>query len=126
MRSSTLSAAMALAACASAAPVNQAIANQTSFANNLSAYTMGFIDSSIDSSLGGHAICISGMVDVMASANIVHINCQEPADQIAVTELLVENFQDQFNAFRAARRQPEQRQRNSWHILAALLPERHD
>lgn len=36
---------------------------------------------------------MSGIVDITASGNNVHINYQEPANQIAVTELVVEDVQ---------------------------------
>lgn len=48
---------------------------------------------SIQSSASGQAICTSGTIDVAAAANNVQINYREPANQSAVTELLVEIVQ---------------------------------
>jgi pimeloyl-ACP methyl ester carboxylesterase len=93
MRSLTFAAAMALATCVFTAPTTRTTANQTSFADNPSGYMMGFKNPRIDSSAGGLAICISGTVDVTASANNVHLNTQEPANQSALTEFLVEGVQ---------------------------------
>lgn len=93
MRSIILSAALTLATSVFAAPTDTSTKRQTSFADIPVGYTMGFENASIQSSVGGHAICISGTIDVTASGNNFHIKYQEPANQIAVTELLVETFQ---------------------------------
>ena len=53
----------------------------------------GFKNPSVQLSVGGQATCISGIVEVTASANNVHINMPEPANQTVITELLVETFQ---------------------------------
>ena len=90
MRSTILSATMVLATCVFAARMNQTLTPKVSFADNPTAYMKGFRNPTIQSSVGGQAICISGVVDVTASANNVHINSQEPADQVAVTELILE------------------------------------
>jgi hypothetical protein len=93
MRSFPFSAAMALATCAFAAPITPITTNQTSFADNLPGYMMGFKNTRIESSVGGQDICIVGPMDVTASATNVRINSQEPANQISVTEFLVEAVQ---------------------------------
>ncbi|KAE9382120.1 catalytic protein [Stipitochalara longipes BDJ] len=54
---------------------------------------MGFKNPRIESSVGGQAICIVGTVDVTASANNIRVNSQEPANQIVLTEFLVEAVQ---------------------------------
>jgi hypothetical protein len=90
-------ATMALVTCGFAAPVTQSLTTtttkQTSFADNLTGYMTGFQNPSVDSSAGGKAICISGIVDITASANNFHINGQQPANQNALTEFLVEGVQ---------------------------------
>lgn len=93
MRSMILFAAMALGTCVSAAPTNATTQPQTSFAEIPTGYMMGFKNPSIQSSVGGQAICISGTVDVTASGNNFQIKSEEPANQTAVTELLVETVQ---------------------------------
>jgi hypothetical protein len=53
----------------------------------------GFKNPRLDSSVGGHATCISGTVDVTASANNIQFNLPEFANQSALTEFLVEGVQ---------------------------------
>jgi hypothetical protein len=53
----------------------------------------GFKPPRIDTSAGGKALCISGTVDVRASANNVHIKMQEPANQAEITGFLLENVE---------------------------------
>lgn len=93
MRSTILPAAMALTTCAFAAPTKGTPTTQPSFANIPIGYVAGFRNPSIQSSVGGQAICISGTIDVTASAKNLQINYQEPANSTEVTELLVETFQ---------------------------------
>ena len=88
MGSLMFAAVLALLTCNLAASMNQ-----TTFADAPEAYLMGFESPSIESSVGGQAICISGIVDMTASANNVNVNSQEPANQTDVTELVVENVQ---------------------------------
>ena len=94
MRSTIFSATLVPVTCIFAAPVLQANATtQRSFADNPTSYVMGFKNPRIDSSVGGQATCISGTVDVTASANNFHINLEQPANQTMVTELVVEALQ---------------------------------
>ncbi|KAL9114738.1 MAG: hypothetical protein Q9227_001417 [Pyrenula ochraceoflavens] len=94
MRSTIFLAASAPAACVLANPmIERNTANQTHVGNSPTGYTMGFKNPSVQSSVGGHATCISGMVDVRASANNTRIKLEEPANQTAVTELVVEALQ---------------------------------
>jgi pimeloyl-ACP methyl ester carboxylesterase len=94
MRSSALAATVALASAGLAAPMNSTYTNQTSsFADDPTAYMLGFRNASIQSSVGRQAICISGIVDVTASGNNVQISLQEPANQTDVTELVVGDVQ---------------------------------
>jgi hypothetical protein len=90
MFSSIISAIISLAACAFAAPTVPAATNPISFAGNPAEYMKGFKNPRIDTSAGGKANCISGTVDVKASANNVHIQLQEPATQAVLTEFLIE------------------------------------
>ncbi|KAF1992802.1 hypothetical protein P154DRAFT_504419 [Amniculicola lignicola CBS 123094] len=50
----------------------------------------GFKNPSIQSSAGGKALCISGTIEVTASANNIHINTAGPVNQSAVTNILIE------------------------------------
>lgn len=93
MRSTIISAVIALATGALAAPAARTTTAQAAFAENPTAYVKGFKDPTVQSSVGGKAFCISGTVEVKASAENTHINTPEPANQTAVTELLLENFQ---------------------------------
>lgn len=93
MLSSTFSIAMALATSVLATRLVQPSTKQTSFADDPTGYMSGFRNPSIQSSVGGQAICISGTVDVTASAKNIRVNSQEPANQTVVTELIVENLQ---------------------------------
>jgi hypothetical protein len=90
MRSIIFSVAMVLTTPIFAAPLNQP---NSSFADNPSSYMMGFKNPSVQTSVGGKAFCISGTVQVTASANNFHINAPEPANQTVVTEILVEFVQ---------------------------------
>ena len=54
---------------------------------------MGFKNPSIQSSVGGKAICISGMMDIAASANNVKINLEPPTNRSMATELIRETLQ---------------------------------
>lgn len=93
MRSTMIFASMALTASVLAAPTNTPAESQTSFADIPTGYVTGFKNATIQSSVGGQAFCVSGIVDVTASANNVQIKLQDPVNQIAVTEILVESFQ---------------------------------
>ena len=94
MRWRILLAALMPATVIVAAPVIRTEATPLiSFADDLTGYMMGFKDPSIQSSVGGQAICISGTVDVTASANNLQINMEQPANQSVVTELLLETLQ---------------------------------
>ena len=53
----------------------------------------GFKNPRIDSSAGGKAICVSGLVDITASAENAKLDLSEPANQTEVVEILVEFFQ---------------------------------
>lgn len=59
----------------------------------LAGYMKGFRNPRLDSSIGGHATCISGTVDVKASAMNLHLKAELPANSSAVTELVLEIFQ---------------------------------
>ncbi|KAK5129048.1 hypothetical protein LTR85_000381 [Meristemomyces frigidus] len=89
MRSSAIVAALALATSVLAAPAKRT----TAFADIPVEYLKGFKNPIIESSAGGKALCISGMIDVTVSATNILMKSQEPANDIAVTELLVETFQ---------------------------------
>ena len=65
----------------------------SSFVTIPASFVSGFRNPSVQSSVGGKAICISGFVDVTASAKNVHLNYAEPVNQTEVTELTVETFQ---------------------------------
>jgi pimeloyl-ACP methyl ester carboxylesterase len=93
MRWTIFSTAMVLATPVLAASVVQATTERPSFADNPTAYMMGFESPRTQLSVEGDAICISGNIPVKASAINVHINSQQPANQSAVTELLLEIFQ---------------------------------
>lgn len=54
---------------------------------------MGFKNPTTQLSVGGHALCISGVVDVTASAENFKINYEGPANQSALTDFLVKAFQ---------------------------------
>lgn len=56
-------------------------------------YMKGFKDPIIRSSVGGHAICIEGTIDVKASAEVTHIKIEQPKDQIQLTNLILEYTQ---------------------------------
>ncbi|KAK5944713.1 hypothetical protein PMZ80_001913 [Knufia obscura] len=98
---------MALTTCAFAAPTKGTPTTQPSFANIPIGYVAGFRNPSIQSSVGGQAICISGTIDVTASAKNLQINYQEPANSSEVTELC-RDLPNQLNGLQAARRQREE------------------
>jgi pimeloyl-ACP methyl ester carboxylesterase len=84
-------AAMALVAGLSAAPTDTT--RQFKGADIPADYQMGFKNATIQSSVGGQAICISGTVDVTAAAMNIDLKASEPANHIEVTERLVESVQ---------------------------------
>lgn len=88
MPSLIFSTAVLLATRILAAPVTS-----PNFANIPAGYVSGFKNPSIQSSAGSKAICISGIVDVTASATNLQIKYAEPANQTALTELILESFQ---------------------------------
>jgi pimeloyl-ACP methyl ester carboxylesterase len=90
MRSYVLSIIPVLAARALAAPASSEPASSTSFEGVPSSYLEGFKNPKIESSVGGKATCISGIVDVTASATNIHINYEGPANNIEVTEFMVQ------------------------------------
>ena len=97
MRSTTLAAVLSTATGAFASPATRATI-QDDFAK----YMVGFKNPTVQSSAGGHAVCVSGMVDITASAKNVHFNLPLPSNQTAVTELVTEvlqlnsTFQDRY------------------------------
>lgn len=93
MRSIIFSVVAALAACTFAAPLAESATSPTSLSDDLSSYMTGFKNPSIQSSVGGQAICISGTIDIAASATNALINFQQPTNSSEVTELLLEIFQ---------------------------------
>lgn len=93
MHSVIFSTAMALATCAFATPVARTNTQSTSFAENLTGYMKGFKNPRIDSSVGGKAICVSGTIDVTASAVNILINFEGFANSSEVTEFVVEALQ---------------------------------
>jgi pimeloyl-ACP methyl ester carboxylesterase len=93
MRLTTLSAAVALAAPVFSAPVTQTNATQAAFVDFPASYMKGFQNPSVQSSVGGKAICISGTVNVTASANNVQINHPGFTNQSDITEFLAEAVQ---------------------------------
>jgi pimeloyl-ACP methyl ester carboxylesterase len=93
MRFTTLPAAAALTGQLLLASITQAKGTQAAFVDIPVGYMKGFKNPSVQSSVGGKAICISGTVDVTASAYNVHINHPGFTNQTEVTEFLVEAFQ---------------------------------
>jgi hypothetical protein len=94
MRSLTLPAAMALAACVSATPVAAPASNDLAgLADHFSSYITGFKNPSIVPSVGGKALCVSGIVDVTASATNHEFLIQASTNRTELTELLLELFQ---------------------------------
>jgi hypothetical protein len=69
------------------------IRSETTLEETLAGYTKGFHNPRIDSSVGGHATCISGTIDVNASAMNLRLKAKLPANSSAVTELVLEIFQ---------------------------------
>ncbi|KAH8808687.1 Alpha/Beta hydrolase protein [Xylogone sp. PMI_703] len=67
--------------------------NQTNFADGFANYMKGFRNPRIESSVGGRATCISGLVDVEASAMNLHLQAKVPANSSDVIELILEIFQ---------------------------------
>lgn len=55
-----------------------------------SSWQDGFQNPSIQSSIGGKAVCISGTIEVTASAENTHFKIDQPANQTELTELVVE------------------------------------
>lgn len=84
MRSITVFVASTLAGLASAAP---AASSQWPPYTNL---MKGFKNATVRSSLGGHAICIEGTIEVTASATNTKLNLDQPKDQIELTNLVLE------------------------------------
>lgn len=76
-----------------AVPVNVTSTPALSFVDNPAGYMKGFKNPSTQPSVGGQAICISGIVDVAAPCKNGHIDYQEPANPIAVAKLIVEDVQ---------------------------------
>ncbi|KAI1629492.1 Alpha/Beta hydrolase protein [Exophiala viscosa] len=93
MRSAMSFAAMALAAGAIAAPTSTIAKRQLSFVDIPTGYLQGFKNPTVQSSAGGQAICISGMVDVTASANNIQIKLPDPTNQTEVSERIAEFLQ---------------------------------
>ncbi|KAE8448073.1 hypothetical protein EG329_009838 [Mollisiaceae sp. DMI_Dod_QoI] len=89
MRSVIFSAAVALATGVSAAPAIQTATTQTSFADTLSYYLKGFQNPRIDTSTGGQATCISGAINVTASAKNFNFSMTAPVNQTELTQFLV-------------------------------------
>jgi pimeloyl-ACP methyl ester carboxylesterase len=88
-----VSAAMAMATCALAAPLNARDASPSIFSNDLNGLFAGFNNPTVESSAGGHAVCLSGTVDVTASGTNALITGPAPANQSALTDFLVEGVQ---------------------------------
>ncbi|RMZ88865.1 hypothetical protein DV736_g3904, partial [Chaetothyriales sp. CBS 134916] len=84
MRSTVFSIALALAICVTAAPAGETVP---------ASYMTGFKNPKVETSVGGQALCISGTLDITASANNTRINAPEPANQTMVTELVAEAVQ---------------------------------
>jgi pimeloyl-ACP methyl ester carboxylesterase len=93
MRFISFSAAVALTAGVLSAPFTETKATQAISLDIPVGYMKGFKNPSVQSSAGGKAVCISGTVDVTASANNVHINHPGFTNQNEVTEFLDEAFQ---------------------------------
>lgn len=89
------SAALALATSVCAAPAAKVTtAITSSFTNLPNGYLKGFKNPIIQSSVGGKAVCVSGKIDVTASADQIMVNSQwQPTNQSMVTNLLVEVMQ---------------------------------
>lgn len=85
MRSVAVSAALLSATCAIAAPVDST--------SGFDKYTNGFKNATVEHSIGGHAICISGTIDVAASSQNVHFNVGPLNTQIEATEFFAEALQ---------------------------------
>ncbi|KAN0102813.1 hypothetical protein V8E51_011126 [Hyaloscypha variabilis] len=94
MRSLTLPATMALAAYVSATPVAAPASNDLAgLADHLFSYITGFKNPTIVPSVGGKALCVSGIVDVTASATNHEFLRQASTNWTELTELLLELFQ---------------------------------
>lgn len=76
---------MALVTCAYSSPVTRSTA-----AGVPSAYLQAFKNPIIQTSIGGHAICISGTVDVTASATNLELNMPPVANQSVLTSLITD------------------------------------
>lgn len=79
-------------------PRSNTTQSQPSFAENPALYMKGFREPRVDTSVGGYATCISGMIDVNASAMNLHLNIETPANSSVVTELVLEIFQSNSTA----------------------------
>ena len=79
------SAVMALATCAHSLAVAR-----SAIADIPSEYLQAFTNPSIQTSIGGHAICISGIVNVTASATNVDFNIPPIANQSVLTALITD------------------------------------
>jgi hypothetical protein len=90
MRSIVFPAITALAVCVLAALTTMKSSDHNDFGDIPASYLEGFKNPKIESSVSGKATCISGMVDVAAAATNIHINYNEPANHIEVTEFLVQ------------------------------------
>ncbi|KAK5064803.1 hypothetical protein LTR84_000637 [Exophiala bonariae] len=90
MRSTFCSMIVALASGVIAAPLDSTAASPASFVGSPAEYLKGFKNPTISSSEGGHAICLEGLVDITASAENVRLNLTEPANQMELTNFLVE------------------------------------
>ncbi|RDW59810.1 hypothetical protein BP6252_12897 [Coleophoma cylindrospora] len=60
---------------------------------NLTSYGAGFLDPTIIPSAGGFAVCIEGDIPVTASAQNFRLNYTEPANQLGVTNTILEFLQ---------------------------------
>lgn len=95
MRLMTSAVALAFAVPAFTASVvrSNTTQSQSSLAENLARYMKGFRNPRIVTSVGGHVTCITGTLDVNASATNLHLNIEMPANSSVVTELVLEIFQ---------------------------------
>ena len=87
MRSIFHSAALLLATCTFGAPV------VASISTNYGQYMKGFKNATVQSSIGGHAACISGTIDVVASSQNIHFKTGRLNTQIEVSEFITEALQ---------------------------------
>ena len=85
MHSLTISALMVLIPCTYSSPIAGSPVSGVP-----SAYLHAFKNPSIQTSIGGHAICISGTVDVTATATNLEINMPPVANQSVLTSLVTD------------------------------------